>query len=588
MEQEQPDTKDLEARLAAQEVELAAVRRERLLMGKIAATIELDKLLDILVDEMDLVCDFDSLMINFADKRRENLVCEKARLPEYLSGMEKTYRKYAFPMSSVDANVECYVQKRVITVDRGNSNQFGEDTALRFKRSNMHSLVVIPIMLEDSSEEAPLGTIMLFRVAGPIDPVGIAAIQKLLPFFGKQISVAFLYKEAEEHEREVEMAIEEQQRFIQFVNRTNALNSLAQIYDSISADFLRRFPFDLFAILVREGDELVAKKFLVIDEQYEGVCSALEEYYGDTHYNLDIGDGATAICFQQNKPLFFPDVQQILKLPMSEKDRQGLQLMKSPYTFAIVPILRAEKPVGVIWLISLGRPVCFSESQRKLVELLCSFIGTALANAELYTLAQEQKQKIEMLNFSLKLKVEELRDLSAKDRLTGLNNFGFFEEELGRRVHEYGRELMQNQLSLVILDVDHFKKFNDTYGYVAGNAVLQEVAQRTSRLARKMDIVCRYGGEEFAILLPKCDLEGARLFAERVRQDIESRPFVTEGVEARITVSLGCAQFDGEEESTRFVQRADRALYRAKENGRNRVEVATDEGDVMMNGTETQ
>ena len=213
MEQEQPDIRDLEARLAAREAELAAARRDCLLMVKISETIELGKLLDILVEEMERVCDFDSLIINFADKRQENLVCEKVRLPENLSGMEKTYRKYAFPMDAADANVECYVQKRVITVDRSNANQFGEDTALRFKRSNLHSLVVIPILFEDPSEEPPLGTIMLFRVAGVIDPAGIAAIQKLLCFFCKQIRVAFLYKDVEEHEREVEMAIEEQQRF---------------------------------------------------------------------------------------------------------------------------------------------------------------------------------------------------------------------------------------------------------------------------------------------------------------------------------------------------------------------------------------
>jgi len=391
--EEQGLTPDLQLRVANLEAELAVVRRERELIGKIADTIDLDKLLDILVAEMERVCDFDSLMINFADKRQESLVCEKVKLPERFAGMEKTYLKYKFPMEVVDANVECYGQRRAVFVDRSNANLFEGDTALRFERSTLQALVAIPILQDDSGEQAPLGTIMLFKMDGPIPAQQVAAIEQLLVLFRKQIKITFLCKEVEEHERQVQLVVEEQQRFLQFVSRINTLNCSKQIYESIAADFLRRFPFDLFAVHMCEGNELVAKKFKVINEKYQGECAALEAYYAKTHYNLDIAEGASVICFQQNRLLTLADAKEVMDLPMSEKDRQAVKLMKSPRTFVIVPIRQAEKPVGIIWLISLSRPVHVSEAQLKLIELLCSFIGTALANAELYSQVQEQKKE---------------------------------------------------------------------------------------------------------------------------------------------------------------------------------------------------
>ena len=391
--EEQGLTSDLQLRVANLEAELAVVRRERELIGRITDTIDLDKLLDILVAEMERVCEFDSLMINFADKRQESLVCEKVKLPERFAGTEKTYLKYKFPMDVVDANVECYGQRRSVFVDRSNAALFEGDTALRFERSALQSLVVIPILQDDCGEQAPLGTLMLFKMDSPISPQSVAAIEQLLVLFRKQIKITFLCKEVEEHERQVQLVVEEQQRFLQFVSRINTLNCSQQIYESIATDFLRRFPFDLFAVLMCEGNELVAKKFKVSNEKYQAECAALEAYYANTHYNLELAEGASVICFQQNRLLTLADAKEVMDLPMSEKDRQGVKLMKSPRTFVIVPIRQAEKPVGIIWLISLSRPVHVSEAQLKLIELLCSFIGTALANAELYSQVQEQKKE---------------------------------------------------------------------------------------------------------------------------------------------------------------------------------------------------
>ena len=402
-----------EARVQELEAELSVLRRERQLIGKISDTLDLGKLLDLLAQQIELIGDFDGYMVNLADKPHENLVCEKVKLPPDYVGMETTYQKYKFPMDLLDANVEAYGQRRVVRVDKNNVDLFEGDTRLRFERWLLQSLVVVPV-LDESVNEEPLGTIMLYRRAGDVEPVWVEAIEQLLALFRRQIKLAFLCKEVQQQERGVQLVIDEQQRFFQFISKVNTLNSSQQIFDTISLEFLRRFPFDLFAILIREGDALIPKKFKVINEKYQGESASLESFFRDKSYQIGVGGGASVTCFNQNQPLVIPDAMKVLHLPMSDNDAQSFKLLKSPRTLVFVPVRQAETPVGLIWLVSLGRPVHFSEAQLKLVELLGSFIGTALSNAKLFSLVQDQKEKIEELNRNLELKVQELNVLAAK------------------------------------------------------------------------------------------------------------------------------------------------------------------------------
>jgi diguanylate cyclase (GGDEF)-like protein len=127
-----------------------------------------------------------------------------------------------------------------------------------------------------------------------------------------------------------------------------------------------------------------------------------------------------------------------------------------------------------------------------------------------------------------------------------------------------------------LLDIDHFKYVNDTYGHLAGDAVLTEAAQRIKNCIRPYDTLGRYGGEEFLIVLPTADGPGAVCVAERIREAFEAQPVVTEREKISITVSLGVAVSEGQNslDAESLLQMADEALYRAKQTGRNRVELA--------------
>ena len=163
----------------------------------------------------------------------------------------------------------------------------------------------------------------------------------------------------------------------------------------------------------------------------------------------------------------------------------------------------------------------------------------------------------------------QLAELSRTDRLTGLNNRGHWEECLR---NEFSRCLRTRQAaSLVMFDIDHFKKVNDTYGHQAGDEVIRVVARVLLESIRATDTAGRYGGEEFGVILPATAASDGKVMAERMRTRIEQTPVTHEDQTIAFTISLGIADFHPEMNNhAEWLSRADQALYQAKEGGRNR------------------
>jgi len=160
------------------------------------------------------------------------------------------------------------------------------------------------------------------------------------------------------------------------------------------------------------------------------------------------------------------------------------------------------------------------------------------------------------------------RHLAMHDSLTGLFNRRAFDELLSREVASCKR--YGGTLSLVTIDLDHFKKVNDTYGHDVGDNVLKELADILRKVSRPSDLPCRWGGEEFSWLLPKTGIKGAMQAAERLRKEVESHSFAAIDKQ---TASLGVAEFRSDENGEALCRRADLALYKAKETGRNKVAI---------------
>lgn len=188
--------------------------------------------------------------------------------------------------------------------------------------------------------------------------------------------------------------------------------------------------------------------------------------------------------------------------------------------------------------------------------------------------AKQAREKAEELATELLQANVKLREMAFRDGLTGLYNYRYFQELMDREVSRSQRYHLA--LSLILFDIDHFKKVNDTYGHPAGDEVLRQLAELVQETMRITDIVVRYGGEEFAVILPSTDLGGCKVFATRLRRRVEEMEMVVNGISIRITISAGVTGYDPTQkqlDKSMLINSADSALYKAKNNGRNRVEI---------------
>jgi diguanylate cyclase (GGDEF)-like protein len=204
---------------------------------------------------------------------------------------------------------------------------------------------------------------------------------------------------------------------------------------------------------------------------------------------------------------------------------------------AIVSVARSDRP--------------FAPQERELFRYLTSQAAVSVENVDLHETVQRQ---------------------AVTDELTGLFNHRRFQEVMAAEVERARR--YDAEMGLIMLDIDNFKRVNDTYGHMQGDMVLREVARVLRQSAREIDEPARYGGEEMAVALPQTDLDGAYRFAERVRQRIEALelPLLDGDGILRVTASFGAASLSSAPQSDKegLVAAADAALYRAKRSGKNR------------------
>ena len=202
-----------------------------------------------------------------------------------------------------------------------------------------------------------------------------------------------------------------------------------------------------------------------------------------------------------------------------------------------------------------------------------------ISRSNFYELIQEMpdftRDLLRLLSVRLREASEAVESATVEkiqDPLTGLYNRRYMEIMLGHELQRAKRA--QYPVSLVLMDIDHFKKLNDTYGHLAGDEVLRRLAKLIKSQVRSADVACRYGGEEFLIILPETELQVAVDRAEKLRQAFAELSIAYGEEVIKSSLSLGVAVFLGDESSRRLIQRADLALYQAKNDGRNRVVLA--------------
>jgi diguanylate cyclase (GGDEF)-like protein len=307
-------------------------------------------------------------------------------------------------------------------------------------------------------------------------------------------------------------------------------------FEQVSAlilELLKRvIPYDIGAFMTIEGNEL---KLAAIKSPADP-----RDPIGET-YPLT-GSRLCHMAVQRGKPLISP-----IKGP--DDILLPLRLDKGVHSFLGVPIMFCDRPTGLIALYNFEARA-FIEDDAQVADLFASQVAIALDNSR---------------------RVGQMERLAVTDQLTGLYNRRAFS---GMAAKEVGRaRRYKRPLALILFDIDHFKMVNDTHGHPIGDQVLQVLTGLVNRTIRATDIICRYGGDEFIVLMPEAGREEALAMAERLREEISRMTVVTPGGTLTLTISLGVAGLDpkGDEDIDGLIDRADRAMYQAKAAGRDQV-----------------
>ncbi|MDC4205404.1 MAG: sensor domain-containing diguanylate cyclase [Candidatus Manganitrophus sp.] len=265
-------------------------------------------------------------------------------------------------------------------------------------------------------------------------------------------------------------------------------------------------------------------------------------------FNSKPGEGIAGSVYETGVPLLVQDLNHDPRVQQGAKPRY-----RTP-SFVSVPLKLRNRTLGVINLADKITGEVFSEEDLQLLQAIGSYISIAIERSELYE------------------KTEELKRISITDALTGLLNRRYFQERLTEEIERSRRHRIP--VSLIIVDIDNFKGFNDTFGHLGGDEILVLLGQALRNYIRAIDVAARYGGEEFTIILPQTNKEDARIIAERLCREIERNETLQKKYSdlARLTVSVGLATFpDDAETFEELIRNADRALYQAKLQGKNRV-----------------
>jgi diguanylate cyclase (GGDEF)-like protein len=323
---------------------------------------------------------------------------------------------------------------------------------------------------------------------------------------------------------------------------------LNEIIDRILDQLKRVIPYQTAIFLLLDGDDMVIQgiRGLFWQEKY---CGRRMPIHANT---------ADLEVIRTQQPMIIPNIH---KRPDYYLHPNYARTITS---LMVVPLILEKEVIGVI---SIDSPEenYFTDEHVRLITAFANQVVIAIKNARLYNSLQEELQHRKEME-------KELRRLATTDDLTGCYNRRYF-MELAQ--NEYFRSIRYDHpLSIIMLDIDHFKAVNDTYGHPAGDEVLVQVVQLCQNNIRHNDLLARYGGEEFIMLLPETCAADAQALAERIRKEFENHPVYKEGdLCIHTTVSMGIATLFPKRPIPleRLLVCADKALYQSKENGRNRV-----------------
>ncbi len=295
------------------------------------------------------------------------------------------------------------------------------------------------------------------------------------------------------------------------------------------------------------------KEHFVLITDNKSIGTTFTTSLGAKHHIISEGNPDKALAYARDGTI------DMVMLDLTAKTFDALRLCAR---------LRSQEATRSIPILALADP----DDKRRMARALDLGVNDLLCQPfDHHELIARVKTQMRYKSFAqyLRVRFHESLEMSVRDPLTRLYNRLYLDRKLPALLNN----IEEQPLCIFIVDIDHFKNINDTYGHDTGDLVLKEVAQRISKNVRALDMVCRLGGEEFLVIMPDTSHKEALITAERLRQHIDDHPFLIKAQEkhVHISISLGVAQARKDDKKGSLIKRADQALYHAKHSGRNRV-----------------
>ncbi|HMQ10072.1 MAG TPA: sensor domain-containing diguanylate cyclase [Oligoflexia bacterium] len=340
--------------------------------------------------------------------------------------------------------------------------------------------------------------------------------------------------------------------YVEAGNRLNRCFRLEEVYASAVSSIEN----------MSQCDEVYIVRY---DEQGDqcSLAMSLQQTVKGQSFTLDFRQNLVSWVIENQKSLYYADYK--LRSGRSLLFPQDIDYPNEYESVYIVPLQVQKQKMGAIVIMhKINNALSFE--QRHMLEVFSQHTAVAIKNAKM---------------------VDRLETLATTDGLTGVLNHRSFQDILDAELLRCQRH--PGDISVVLVDIDHFKQFNDQYGHPVGDEVLKKVAQKLKDSVRKVDYVFRYGGEEFALILVNTAAKEAHILAQRIVKDIAKSQFNLKGYKLKITVSMGLASFpETAQKKEELVARADQALYQSKLNGRNQVTLYNHDIAVEKNTKEEQ
>ncbi|MFH1726828.1 MAG: sensor domain-containing diguanylate cyclase [Pseudomonadota bacterium] len=296
---------------------------------------------------------------------------------------------------------------------------------------------------------------------------------------------------------------------------------------------------DFGAIILHDSDK-GENKIMIVHEDNKDLPE-----YENLNFSFDPATSLASWVIKNNRSLHYKNIieakKEVIIFDRSLPFNHGLN------SLLIVPLFTTAGNIGSMAVGSYENDE-FSENEINMIEVIAKQTSFSIQNSRLF---------------------EKMETLATTDSMTGLYNHRYFQETFEQNLARAHR--FSEKISLMFLDIDYFKSINDTYGHIYGDKVLKKISSVIKSSIRKIDIASRYGGEEFAVILPNTGKKEANNLGERIRQNVEIERFDGSLRELKVTISAGISTFpDDSEKRSELISKADKALYYAKENGRNK------------------